>query len=341
MSLPLTFVLAAMFAGPLVAAEPIPVKTQTFSALAIFPKHSAPATVVSENQSRISAEIQARILDIPVRTGDSVDKDALLIQLDPQDFKFALKRADAALAAVTAKLKLAKYELNRARTLSKSQTVSEQLLKKREAEHQALLADHQGQQAAFEQAQLRLDKTQIRAPFNAVIVERIGQVGELASPGTALLRIIDTDKLELSAKIQHSQTADLQRASEPTTSKNTRPQFSSAGQRFAVSLRIVTPVLDTQARTREARLQFTSDKPLPGATGKLMWSPAQASLPAELVSQRDGKLGVFVLTANKARFVVLPQAQTGRPALTELAPNTLIITEGRYRLQDGSPVKAQ
>lgn len=340
LALTLTFTLASAlaitFSRPLAAAEAIPVEVEPFSALAIYPQHSAPATVVSDNHSRISAEVQARILDIPVRVGDSVKKGALLADLDQQDFKLALIRENAALAAVKTKLDLAEYEFNRARALSKKQAVSEQLLKQRETERDALLAEQVGRQAASAQAQRQLDKTEIRAPFNAVIVERLGQVGEFTSPGTALLRIVDIDNLELAAKLSSTQATDL---SHTPATKNGSPEFVSAGRHYALTLRVITPVLDTQARTQEARLRFkdnnSDNRPLPGSTGKLVWSPLQASLPTTYISQRDGKLGVFIQAENKAHFVELPGASTGQPAVTELEPDTLIITEGRYRLRDG------
>lgn len=320
-------------------AEPIPVQSKAFSALAIYPQHSAPAEVVSDNHSRISAEINARIIAIPVRVGDQVKKGTLLARLDKRDFELALVRAQAVLSALNARLGLAKYELKRARSLSKKQAVSEQLLKQRETERDALLAEQRAQQAAVAQAQRQIDKTEIRAPFAAVIAERPGQVGELANPGTALLRIIDTNNLELSAKLSATQADDLMAA---LAVKNTAAEFVNAGQRYALTLRVITPVLDTRARTREARLLFVDDtpdkQPLPGSTGKLVWSPAQASLPTSFISQRDGRLGVFVLKENTARFIELPQANPGRPTMVELTPDTLIITGGRYRLRDGDTV---
>jgi hypothetical protein len=131
-----------------------------------------------------------------------------------------------------------------------------------------------------------------------------------------------------------TQTDDLRR----DLNHNASPIFESSGQRYALKLRTITPVLDTQARTQEARLGFVDRRPLPGATGKLVWSPLQASLPTELISQRQGVLGVFIQSGAKARFVKLEGAETGRPAVVELSPDTAIITKGRYRLQDGDTI---
>lgn len=338
----LSMVLIALPGGPSLAAEPIPVRIQPFAELAIYPPLSAPATVVSDNHSRLSAEVQARIVDIPVQVGDSVAPGALLVRLDGRDFEVMQRQEAAALAVVEARLGLADYELQRARALSEQQAVSEQLLKQREAERGALLAERQGRQAAVAQARQQLDKTEIRAPFAALIIERIAQLGELAHPGTALLRIMDTQHLELAARLSTSQTADLAHNGPQNEQHNEQrhspPVFESGGRRYPVSLRRIVPVLDTQARTQEARLRFTAHKPLPGATGRLLWSPTQAHLPAELLSQREGVPGVFVRAGDTARFIPIEGADLGRPAAVELDPQTAVITEGRYRLVDGDTI---
>jgi len=349
----LLFFLLSVLTVPALAANAIPVHTQSFTELAIFPQQSAPATVVSDNPSRLSAEVQARILAIPVRVGDNIHKGDLLAHLDPRDFELALQREKAALAGLKARLELAEYELNRARSLSKKQAVSEQLLKQREAERNTLLAEQQERQAAVAQAQRQIDKTTLRAPFNATVLERLGHVGELANPGTPLLRIVDTDHLELAVKLSPVQASSLQQITAlETPVKNAADKvtgsvmlaFVSGDQHYPVTLRTIAPALDTQARTQEARLQFTGNRPLPGTTGQLIWTPAQASLPAELISQRQGKLGVFVQVKNDraeniARFIELPNAHTGQPATVTLDADTSIITDGRYRLHDGDAIQ--
>jgi len=64
-------------------------------------------------------------------------------------------------------------------------------------------------------------------------------------------------------------------------------------------------------------------------------------LPANLISRRNGVLGVFLLDAGKARFAPLPSAQEGRPVRVELPAASRVITLGRDRLQDGVVVVVQ
>lgn len=54
------------------AQEPIPVSLRPLSEVIVYPEQSAPATVRSLNESRLSAEINARIEAIEVKVGEAV-----------------------------------------------------------------------------------------------------------------------------------------------------------------------------------------------------------------------------------------------------------------------------
>ena len=327
------------FCSLAMASEVIPVISKPLSSVAIYPQFRAPANVISMNNSRISAEVSARITSIPANVGEEVKKDQVLVRLEQRDYQLAVEREQAKLEALLARIKLADYELNRALSLSKKQAVSEQLLKQREAELNTLRADEKGQRVALQLAKQNLEKTVIRAPFPAVITEHIGQVGELAAPGSPLLQIVDSSNLEVSANIQAHHAEEIIKAKSL--------HLLSEGNRYPLLLRVITPAIDSKSRTREARLLFKNeqlfkDKPaMPGGAGELAWERSSASLPSDLLVKRNGKLGVFVQRENQARFLPLPDAEEGRPASTNLPPDTQIITQGRFRLQDGDAVSQQ
>jgi len=58
-------------------------------------------------------------------------------------------------------------------------------------------------------------------------------------------------------------------------------------------------------------------------------------VPVAQIVQRGMSFGVFVAASDTARFVPIPGAQEGRPALVDLPPDTLIVVRGQARLQDG------
>lgn len=332
----LCLLFAAGFSLPVFASEAIPVTTRPLSSIAIYPELDAPANVISTSNSRITAEVSARITSLDANIGEEVKKGQVLVHLEKADYQLAVEREQAKLDALLARIKLADYELKRAASLSKKQAVSEQLLKQREADLDTLLADENGQRAALEQSKRNLNKTVIRAPFPAIITEHLGQVGELAAPGTPLIQIIDSSSLEVSSRIQSHHAKELEKA--------TTLMLISDGTRYPLQLRVITPAIDNKTRTREARLLFKDKRAMPGSAGELVWKRSSASVPTDLVVRRNGKLGVFIVNnANKqkAQFVPLPGAEEGRPAATDLPLDTAIITQGRFRLQDQDLIAIQ
>ncbi|WP_455208185.1 efflux RND transporter periplasmic adaptor subunit [Kaarinaea lacus] len=315
-------------AAPLSAKS---VEAQELKTLAIYPQYKAPATVVTLNDSQLSAEISAIVESIPVEVGQEVRKGELLAELRKKDFELALQREEAALAALDVRINFAQYQLQRAQQLKKQQAVSEELLKQRETDLAVLQSEEQSLRIAIQQAKRNLSKTNIRAPFDAVVIEKIASVGELANSGTPLLRIVDAQQREVTAKLQSYQIASLQLAAEL--------YFQDRKDSYPLRLRSVLPIIDPTARTQEVRLQFENNRALVGVAGELMWKNQKPHVPAEVLVQREGKLGIFVVTKNKrAKFVVLEEAAEGRPTFVDLPLNTLIVTKGRFQLQDGDSV---
>lgn len=309
----------------------ISVEAQTLKAIAIYPQYKAPATVVALNESQLRAEVSAIVETIRVEVGQEVKKNDLLVALRKKDFELAVQREEAELSALEARIEFAQYQLQRAQQLKKQQAVSEELLKQRETDLAVLLSERQSHQVSLQQSKQNLSKCNIQAPYHAVIIEKLASPGELANPGTPLLKIVDAQHREVSAKLQSYQIASLELARELF--------FQDRASLYPLKLRSVLPVIDPTARTQEVRLEFAGDKALVGVAGELTWKNQQPHVPAEVLVQREGRLGIFVIDKGKvARFVVLEEAAEGRPTFVNLPLDTLIVTKGRFQLHDGDRV---
>lgn len=305
---------------------------QPLGELLIKARHEAPATALSLNESRIASEVTAAVRAIPVQVGEVVETGATLVELDPRDAQLALERARAALAAAQARIRLAEFQWQRARELQRRNFASADTLTQRETEHALAQAERAAAAAQIASAQRDLDRCTVRAPYRAIIHARSAQLGELAVPGTPLLTLIDVSRIEVSARIQPKDSASLRVAEEI--------RFVAPGGEHALRLLRISPAIERATRTQEARLLFLAAAAAPGTEGRIRWPGETNLLPADLLSRRDGRLGVFVAAGDTARFVVLEQAQEGRPAAVALAPDTRIVVDGRFGLRDGQPVAA-
>jgi RND family efflux transporter MFP subunit len=324
-------------AAPPAAVPPAPTFVlKTVAEVAIHPERSAPAAVVGKNEARLSAEVAATIQALPVDVGQTVKRGEVVARLDPRDAELALERAAAAQAQAQARHAQAQAQYARAQTLREKNFYSAEALALRATELAATAADLRAATAQRETARRALDKHTLRAPFDAVVRGRGGQVGELAAPGTVLLTLVSERALELAAQLQPRDAEALSAAAGAVTPELT---FLTGDARHPVKLLRVSPALNRESRSVEVRLIFTGPPPAAGSEGRLVWRDPQAHLPAELLVRRDGRLGAFVVADGKARFHALPQAQEGRPAALDLPAEARIVTQGRHALQDGQPLQ--
>ena len=108
---------------PVKAEETPIVSVSPLSKWAIYPETAAPAVVISLNNSPIAAQVDALVVDIPVRVGDSVKAGAVLVQLACQDFELEKSRLQAERQAIQAKFELSQWQLKQAETLAAQQTI--------------------------------------------------------------------------------------------------------------------------------------------------------------------------------------------------------------------------
>lgn len=326
----LAICLFALLCAPVLAAPPAVVKSRPVSELALHPQREASAQVVSLNLAKLSAELSARIDSIPVEPGQRIPKGAVIAQLDCRDARIDAQRAQAALESSQARLKLAQLQLQRSTDLAARNFISGDALDAKKTEVTVVAAEVRLDAAARAAAQRDVDKCTLRSPYPAIVEARLAQVGELASPGTPIVQLWDTSRLQLSVQLQ-ADDADLLTQAQPV--------FVSQGREFAVKLLRVSPAMNLASRTREARFGFAKAAPTPGSSGVLRWRDPRPFVPADYLISRAGRLGVFVVSGKTARFVPLPGAQEGRPAPAGPLPgDAALITEGRFALQDGMAV---
>ena len=315
------------------AQAEVSVRTQALNEVLVDFERRAPAEVRALNDSTIAAEVSSVVLSVHADVGQAVKKGDRLLELNPVDYQLNLKQAEANLASSKARLSQANAKLKRAQTLGDSQYISADELLERETDVMVFNAQIQANEVAVSIARRNLEKCSLTAPFDGVVGKRMAQVGNFVRNGDPLIAVTQVDQFELDAEIPDGQADEIRLAE--------MVRFESRGQSWPVELLRLSPVINSQGRTRQARFIFAEDAPAVGRSGELAWMVGEGMLPSNLISRRNGVLGVFVLDSGKARFKPLPGAQEGRPASVDFPTTTRVITLGRERLQDGASVTVQ
>ena len=140
-------------------------------------------SLAAAESTEIRSEIAGRIEEIRFREGDRVRRGEVLFRLDDRELR-------AQLIEARTRMKLAEQDLERGRELIRAGFISR-------AEVDRLQADFDRARAETEQLTARLDRTEIRAPFDGVLGGREVSPGAVINTDTVLTRIDDLDRLKV------------------------------------------------------------------------------------------------------------------------------------------------
>lgn len=188
---------------------PEPARVAVVSVRPVPRQVAAYGVVHAQAQSVLSSKVQARVVALPFREGDPIKRGDLLAELDHADLDAELAAARAAVDRAEAALKEAEAEHARIKGLRSqgSATIREMdravnnLSQARGARSEAL--------AHRQLVTARLDHSRITAPFDGRFVERLVEVGEMATPGLPLVRVVSTGAPELWADVPQSEVGYL------------------------------------------------------------------------------------------------------------------------------------
>lgn len=215
--------------------------------------------------------------------------------------------------------------------------------------------------AARTLAQATLDKTDVRAPFDGVVVLKDAEIGEVVSPNVvggsnargAVCTMVDFDSLEVQANVPETTLASVRQGAPADVFLDAFPD-----DRYEGRVDRIWPTADRQKATVEVRVKLAKrDERLRPEMGvrivfRAADAPDPAAQPAEAagtllvdekaIVQSAGRSGAFVLERDVVRFVpaTLGDRRNGRVAvLAGLAAGQSVVLEPPAGLQDGDRVR--
>ena len=166
---------------------------------------------------RVSGEIVA--ISDAFTPGGFVDKDEILLQIDPADFEATLQQRQSELLQATAnlELELGRQDLAKRDYKELEGTISSEYktLVMREPQLNTAKAGVEAARVALRRAELDLERTRIRAPFAAHIISREANVGSQVSPGNSLGQLVGIDYYWVEATVPVSSLRWINVPNEP------------------------------------------------------------------------------------------------------------------------------
>jgi HlyD family secretion protein len=231
---------------------------------------SAPGEIEPHTKVDISAEVSARIHQLPFREGEEVRKGDLVVKLDDRDLKaamlsaqarrdsekFRLQSDQARLIGLLSNHEFARRDLERKQKLYETGDISRSDLDAAEERERDFHANVEATkhsisvvestlaaaEADIARAEKGLSHTIILAPIDGIITALNAEIGEVVmlgtmnNPGTVILTIADLDRMLLNAQVAETDVARVAQNQRSTIFINAYPdeEFSGTVRRIAL-----------------------------------------------------------------------------------------------------------
>lgn len=216
---------------------------------AMAPTMEVTGSVISINDTKIAAQVSGELLWL-ADVGTEVKRGEVIAKIDPQTYQINQRRMHAQLERFKADLEFRDKEVKRFQKLASRDNASKARLQEELARRNMLMHDIANADASLELAATDLNRTEIKAPFDGHIVNRLASTGEYLAIGDEVVRLVETGNLEVSLFAPIS-VLPYVNSGEMLTVKNSK-------QTEAFAIKAIVPVGDRVSRMIELRLKVSS-----------------------------------------------------------------------------------
>ena len=300
--------------------------------------------VVARTQSDLGFRVQGKILERFVDTGQTVKRGQPLMRLDPVDLKLQALAQRKAVDAARARARKATSDEARYRGLIASGAVSAAEYDQIKATADSATADLSAAQAQANVAQNATGYAVLLADSDGVVMETLGEPGQVVSAGQAVIRLARAGQRE--ALVQLPETLRPAIGSEAQATR-----YGNETQPVVARLRLLSDSADAATRTFEARYVLEgplANAPL-GATVTLQIPKNSEERPvmqvplAALYDAGKGP-GIWRITAPPTTVVwqpvkVLSVGEEAVQVTGDVLPGEQIVALGAHLLHEGEAVR--
>lgn len=205
-------------------------------------------TVISQNNSKLAAEVSGRLKSIAA-IGRLVKKGEVIATIDDSTLLLQQNENAASVKSAESRLSFLESEVKRKTSLAKRNLSAKTDLDQTLSQRDIAKGDLMAAKSRLAQTQQRLQFTQLKAPFDGLVAERLSNAGEFVNNGTAIVRLVQTDNLEASVFAPLTAYRFLKQAKELAV--------ESALGKGNAAIKALVPVADSRSHLMEVRIDMS------------------------------------------------------------------------------------
>jgi HlyD family secretion protein len=313
--------------------------------------------VVAQRKAAVASKGTGRLVYLGVVEGDKVKEGQIIARLEDSDVRAQLAQAEAQLQVNQADLQNAEQTLKRTRALADSNFSSQAALDSAQAHYLQVKSSIAVAQAVLKGAQVALENTVIRAPFDGTVLTKNADVGEVVAPlaasafsKAAVVTIADLRSLQVEADVAESNLSGVSVGQPCEIVLDAYPDV-----RYPGYVAKIVPTADRAKATVQVKVAFKSydSKVLPEMSAKAHFLPLSRSkadtqkvivVPQNAVTERGGRTVAYTVSGDRAVEVpVTLGRRLGYSVVIRqgLAPGTMVIDSVGDRMRPGATVKVR
>jgi RND family efflux transporter MFP subunit len=353
-----------------------PVQVQLANVTQVYPSQAytvltASGYAVPQRKSALASKVTGRLVWLGVEEGSRVKKGEVVARLESQDVEAAKTQAAANLETARFNLENARAELadaslnlNRSKELVDKNFIARGEYDTSVARHKKAVAAVnaaesviRANEAALESAGIQLEYTLIRAPFDAVVLTKNADIGDIVTPFSAsveskaaVVTIADMDSLQVQADVSESSLGQVKIGQPCEIQLDALPN-----KRLRGAVHMIVPTGDRSKAAVMVKIRFVDwdHRILPEMSAKVSFLskpvskmdqvPRTAVNQKALVARGEGK-AVFLVKGDRAEETsVRTGAQIGDmvEVLIGLKAGDQVVLEPPPKLKSGARVKAR
>jgi RND family efflux transporter MFP subunit len=288
---------AALCAWPVAQAAPAAGAVATYAVgyRDVADGVAAEGVVEAVRQSTLAAQVAGQIVELRVKVGDRVKAGQVLLRIDSREARQALAASQSQLAEARAAFSNAELNHERNAQLYAQKFLSKAALDQSELAYKAAKARLGAVQAGAGQAATAESYTTIAAPYAGVVAATPIEVGDMASPGRALVTLFDPANMRVVATLPQSSLRQVQ------LTLPVRVEVPAARRSLTASGVTLVPLADSRSHTARLRVELgEAGGLLPGQFARALFGTGTARklvIPEQSVLRRSEVTAVYVQDA--------------------------------------------
>ena len=303
----------------------------------LAPQSETPGSVVSTRDSLVASATAGKI-EWVADVGAEVSSGDVIARIEQSDAKYARDDAAAQVNRLHARAQYQNALVKRFEGLGadagESESTMDEMRANRDEAREALAQAR----VALRRATINVERTEVKAPFTGRVVRQESQIGEYANTGTELIRLVDTEKLEVTARAPASIVKNVKTGAMIPVVNGT--------EKAEAKLRAIVPVGDSLSRLLELRLELPNADWYIGSAVRVRLPSAQprqvTAVPRDALVLRADRVSIFVVNEDKTARRVDVELGTAEGQFIEVIGDIKqgdeVVIRGGERLRDGQLV---